>query len=171
MSHVAEYIWLDGTTPTQELRSKSLVIPHIDPKTVSAKDFRAWSFDGSSTYQSDGSHSDLTLNPVHVVGDPIRGKGNYLVFCEVLNDNRTPHKTNGRARLRKVMEAAGNNVDPWIGFEQEYTLFSGHRPLGWPENGYPQPQGPFYCGVRTRRLSFRGPLSLISNTVRCGQSP
>ncbi|MFY0582168.1 hypothetical protein ACN28S_54930 [Cystobacter fuscus] len=31
--------------------------------------------------------------------------------------------------------------------EQEYTLFEGNRPLGWPEKGFPAPQGGYYCGV------------------------
>jgi glutamine synthetase len=39
------------------------------------------------------------------------------------------------------------HTDPWIGFEQEYTLFNGQQPLGWPDRGYPASQGPFYCGV------------------------
>ena len=26
-------------------------------------------------------------------------------------------------------------------------MLQGNRPLGWPEGGYPAPQGPFYCGV------------------------
>lgn len=45
------------------------------------------------------------------------------------------------------MENGGNKADVWIGFEQEYTLFRGTQPLGWPDRGYPAPQGPFYCGV------------------------
>ena len=40
-----------------------------------------------------------------------------------------------------------NDQDPWFGIEQEYTFFRGRSPLGWPEGGYPAPQGPFYCGV------------------------
>jgi glutamine synthetase len=67
-------------------------------------------------------------------------------MCEVLNTDGTPHSTNTRARLRPVAERH-QTKETWFGFEQEYTMFKGLRPLGWPEQGYPAPQGPFYCGV------------------------
>ena len=40
-----------------------------------------------------------------------------------------------------------NTEEPWIGFEQEYALLKGKLPLGFPEDGFPAPQGPYYCGV------------------------
>lgn len=79
--------------------------------------------------------------------DPILHTGNYLVLCEVLNPGGSPHPSNKRACLRELMDKVGAQYDPWIGFEQEYTLFRGSTPLGWPDRGYPAPQGPFYCGI------------------------
>jgi glutamine synthetase len=57
-----------------------------------------WSFDGSSTEQADGSDSDCLLKPVAVFPDPDR-KNSYLVMTEVLNADRTPHESNGRATI------------------------------------------------------------------------
>lgn len=44
------------------------------------------------------------------------------------------------------------NEEPWFGIEQEYTLVGTKTkfttwPLGWPHNGYPGQQGPYYCSV------------------------
>lgn len=139
------YIWIDGTSPTQALRSKVKIVPYKND-SLALEDLPQWNFDGSSTYQATGHDSDLILQPVHMVKDPILGHGNYLVLCEVLNPDGSPHPSNKRARLVQLMEKC-KDQDPWIGFEQEYTLFSGQQPLGWPDRGYPAPQGPFYCGV------------------------
>lgn len=142
----ATYLWLDGTQPTQTLRCKTRIIPHAD-SAMTLADFPRWGFDGSSTNQSSGDDSDLILKPVFFVNDPILGDGNYLVLCEVLNADDTPHITNKRAKLKTLMDKVNSEYEPWIGFEQEYTLFQGVQPLGWPDRGYPAPQGPFYCGV------------------------
>ncbi len=141
----AEYIWLDGAVPTRRLRSKARVI-RVDG-TPSLDMFPRWNFDGSSTYQSPGRSSDLLLEPAFFCADPIRGDGNFLVLCEVLNPDGTPHLSNSRAALRAALEAGGAEQEPWAGFEQEYTLFQDGRPLGFPQNGFPAPQGPYYCSV------------------------
>ena len=143
----AEYIWLDGAVPVQKLRSKTRVLFIEKGAAVSLKVFPEWGFDGSSTYQATGHDSDLALRPVYCTNDPIRGERNYLVLCEVFNPDGTPHPTNQRAQLRRVLDTGAAKEEPLIGFEQEYTFFKGRSPLGWPPGGYPAPQGPFYCSV------------------------
>lgn len=139
----AEYIWIDGTDPTRCLRSKTKVIPNFDGT------FDDWGFDGSSTNQAAGDASDCHLRPVTSYPDPIRGENHKLVMCEVfLADGTTPHPTNKRAPLRKLLEAGADSLDAWFGMEQEYTLFDGSRPLGFGQDRrYPPAQGPYYCGV------------------------
>lgn len=143
----AEYIWLDGASPEQRLRSKSRVIAIPDHDRLTVESFPDWSFDGSSTYQAVGNDSDLLLKPVSFIKDPLRGADNFLVLCEVFKSDGTPHVTNSRARLREVLDDGAANAESWIGFEQEYTLMKGNSPLGFPAEGFPSPQGPYYCGV------------------------
>ena len=142
---LAEYIWMDGAVPTRHLRSKARVVDVGSNPSI--EDFPEWSFDGSSTNQATGDDSDCILKPVAFVPDPFRGDGSYLVMTEVYNPDGTPHESNSRAQLRAVLDAGGAEQDPWAGFEQEYTMFDGRQPLGWPETGFPGPQGPYYCGV------------------------
>jgi glutamine synthetase len=155
MLRQAEYIWMDGANPTQQLRSKSRIVKIDDDRSYDASAYPSWGYDGSSTYQATGDDSDLILQPIRVVKDPNRGKNDTLVLCEVLNPDGAPHSTNTRARLRAVLDSGAAAEDAWVGFEQEYTLFNGERPLGFPNGGYPEPQGPFYCGVGTGRVFGR----------------
>src|SRR5213076_2543347 len=60
--------------------------------------------------------------------------------------NGEPHPTNTRAACREIAEKYAKH-DTWFGLEQEYTFFDGIKPLGWPDNGFPAPQGGYYCGV------------------------
>lgn len=148
MIRMVEYVWMDGAQPTQKLRSKTKFLNIAADSKVSLEDFPDWGYDGSSTYQSEGQCSDLILKPVSFIKDALNDVNkDFVVMCEVLNPDETPHVTNTRAKLRAACEQMKPNEDPWIGFEQEYTLFKGHLPLGWPEGGFPAPQGPFYCGV------------------------
>jgi glutamine synthetase len=137
----AEYIWIDGTQPSPLLRSKTKVVDSAEgPLPI-------WGFDGSSTNQAPGKNSDCVLQPVFSCPDPIRGEPHLLVLCEVLLTDLTPHPTNTRAALREA-SAKYADQESWFGIEQEYTMFKGSRPLGFPEaGGYPGPQGPYYCGV------------------------
>lgn len=146
---VAEYIWIDGGYPTSRVRSKTRVF------TEDVSSFPDWSFDGSSTEQAEGRSSDCVLNPVCVISDPIRGENHKLVLCQVMNVDGTPHSTNTRVGLERLLR---NNpeLDAWGGFEQEYTLFEGSKPLGFPsERRFPPAQGPYYCGVGADEVSGR----------------
>jgi glutamine synthetase len=139
MPYKAEYIWIDGTVPTPKLRSKTKVVDDGAPPPI-------WGFDGSSTNQAPGDRSDCVLRPVFSCPDPIR-KGNHkLVLCEVLLTNMQPHPTNTRAACAEVAAKVASE-QYWFGMEQEYTFFAGSRPLGFPERGFPAPQGGYYCGV------------------------
>ena len=134
-----EYIWLDGYKPTQSLRSKTKIEKDFSGKL---EDCPMWSFDGSSTEQAPGGSSDCLLKPVFIVKDPQRKDG-YLVMCEVLSADGKPHESNGRATIED------DDNDFWFGFEQEYFLWNPqtNKPLGFPDGGFPGPQGPYYCSV------------------------
>ena len=139
----AEYIWIDGHSPTPKLRSKTKI---IDGPVSELSQIPEWSFDGSSTLQGVGHNSDRAMRPVDFVPDPIRSGDHILVMTEVNYPDGTPHKSNKRVKLVDVFKRH-NAHEAWFGIEQEYTFFRGRSPLGWPEGGYPAPQGPFYCGV------------------------
>jgi glutamine synthetase len=147
LSYQAEYIWIDGTEPTHKLRSKTKIV-------ASGKKPPVWGFDGSSTNQATGEHSDCVLEPVFSCPNPLRGPGDVLVMCEVLNPDMTPHVTNKRARAVEVAKKFAA-MEPMFGIEQEYTFFQEGRPYGWPEDGFPAPQGPYYCGVGGAKMPGR----------------
>ena len=152
-----EYIWLDGYQPESNLRSKTKIWdwdPTQNPKYNTLREngpcpeeLPTWSFDGSSTRQAEGNFSDCLLQAVRVIADPQRKQG-FLVLCEVLNADGTPHISNNRHSL-------GNEKEYWFGFEQEYTLIKDGKPLGFPKDGNPDPQGMYYCSVGTRNVNGR----------------
>ena len=171
-----EYIWLDGYTPTANMRSKTKIETNFSGKLA---DCPIWAFDGSSTEQAEGGSSDCLLKPVAIYPDPARDNG-YLVMCEVLSPDGTPHPTNSRATIDSDVDN-----DFWFGFEQEYFIMDTHTdlPLGFPPGGYPGPQGLYYCSVGGKNthgrelverhadyclqagLNFEG----INQEVACGQ--
>ena len=142
-----EYIWQDGYQPVANLRSKTKVLK-LENYNGELDPLPEWSFDGSSTQQAEGHSSDCLLKPVAVYPDPQR-KNAYLVIAEVLNPDGSPHVSNKRATIQS------DSDDYWFGFEQEYVLLDDKLPLGFPEQGYPAPQGPYYCAVGTANVAGR----------------
>jgi glutamine synthetase len=132
-----EYVWLDGYEPIPNLRSKSLIKDFDSFPTL--EQLPNWGFDGSSTRQAEGHSSDCVLKPVAVYPDTTKKNG-VLVLSEVLHADLTPHSTNARATIL-------DDADTWFGFEQEYFFFQDGRPLGFPAEGFPEPQGKYYTGV------------------------
>ncbi|MDJ0769019.1 MAG: glutamine synthetase GlnII [Ilumatobacter sp.] len=151
MAYQAEYIWLDGYQPTPMLRSKTKILhDEVSEPPI-------WGFDGSSTEQATGEHSDCVLRPVFQCPDPIRGGRNMLVMCEVLlASSLRPHPSNTRAACARA-EKKHADAQMWFGLEQEYTMERANgTPLGFPPGGgQPAPQGPYYCGVGTNRIFGR----------------
>tara|TARA_Y100000310_G_scaffold266666_2_gene278270 strand:- start:498 stop:1544 length:1047 start_codon:yes stop_codon:yes gene_type:complete len=168
---IAEYVWLDGCKPTQQLRSKTKVIN----TTHELNNIEPWGFDGSSTEQSEGSNSDLVLKPVRFINNPLE-RDSIIVLCEVMEaDASTPHPSNTRAHLRNIINSGAAELDSLWGFEQEYVLKNkdSNRICGWTK-GYPAPQGQYYCGngaenVSQREISIEHLYSCIdANLLICG---
>ncbi|HEX4518681.1 MAG TPA: glutamine synthetase beta-grasp domain-containing protein [Gaiellaceae bacterium] len=132
-----EYIWLDGYEPVPNLRGKTQVKEFGE--FPSLEELPVWGFDGSSTRQADGGDSDCMLQPVASFPDPAR-ENSVLVMCEVLLPDDSPHPSNSRASIP-------DDPGTWFGFEQEYFLYRDGRPLGFPRDGFPLPQGEYYTGV------------------------
>ncbi|KAL6767374.1 Glutamine synthetase cytosolic isozyme [Auxenochlorella protothecoides] len=149
----AEYVWIGGTG--EDLRSKTRVLDSV-PK--SAADLPDWNYDGSSTGQAPGDDSEVYLKPRAIYRDPFRGGDNIIVLTDAYEPPRVqpdgsvkppvPIPTNTRAACAEVMEKAASH-EPWFGIEQEYTVLDARTkwPLGWPTNGFPGPQGPYYCAA------------------------
>lgn len=149
-----EYIWLDGTEPTQQIRSKTKVIYLSDrQESVSIQDIPPWSFDGSSTNQAIVENSDCLLIPAYITPDPQRTNG-LIALCEVFNPNGTPSSTNYRRELHVLMEDAKSHM-PFVGFEQEYFILKDNLPVSWNFKEVQPPQGSYYCGIGVKNVSAR----------------
>jgi len=146
---MAEYVWIDASS---NLRSKSRT---LRSPVKSVDDLPEWNFDGSSTGQAPGDNSDVYLRPVRIFADPFRLGDNILVMCETWMSDGKPNAYNFRHDAAVVMEK-NKEHEFWFGLEQEYTLLDAYGwPYGWPRNGFPAPQGPYYCGVGTGKVFCR----------------
>jgi len=144
------YIWIDGTG--EGVRAKTKTVDFV-PKSPS--ELPIWNYDGSSTGQAEGRNSDTYLYPCAIYRDPFRLGDNKLVLCDTYKYNKLPTETNHRKACKETMDKAADQV-PWFGIEQEYTLLGQDlHPFGWPKNGFPGPQGPYYCGVGANKVYGR----------------
>ena len=150
---LAEYVWIGGTGA--DFRCKTRVLAKVP---TSVDELPSWNYDGSSTGQAPGDDSEVMLIPCAMYKDPFRPGNNILVLCECHEPPRVnadgtveppkPIPTNTRHQCNKFMEAA-KDQKPWFGIEQEYSILDSKTkwPLGWPRNGYPGEQGPYYCAA------------------------
>ncbi|WAR31046.1 GLuncharacterized [Mya arenaria] len=128
---MCEYIWIDGTG--EGIRSKCRTLDY-DPKKP--EDCPIWNYDGSSTYQAEGSNSDMYLHPCAIFKDPFRKGNNKLVLCEwefqvgpCEGIDMGDHLWIGRYLLHRVAEDFGVNatLDPkpmegdWNGAGAHFT--------------------------------------------------
>ena len=138
-----EYIWLDGST-SKKLRSK-VIYQMLNSNILSSPKLLMQNLH-ESTF--DGPDSELILKPMRIVLDGTSTSmnnnqpQNFVVLCEVFNDDGTPHKTNTRAALRESLKENDQNMR--FSIDQEYVLFN-------PDTEYPEVdkklQENYYCGV------------------------
>ena len=140
MAYKAEYIWIDGTEPTAKLRSKTKIVPTARSRRSGASTARAPSRRRATapTACSSRSSSARTRSAAATTS---------WSCAKSSCTDMTPHPTNTRAACARDRREVKRPRDIWFGIEQEYTFFDGVKPLGWPDNGFPAPQGGYYCGV------------------------
>ena len=101
-----EYVWLDGYQPEPNLRSKTKILK-LSEFAGELEKVPMWSFDGSSTQQAEGHSSDCLLKPVNIYRDAGR-KDAWIVMCEVLLPDGSPHPSNARISAKRIPRTSGN---------------------------------------------------------------
>lgn len=146
-----EYVWLDANGNP---RSKSRVLYEKPPEKIEDLKIPLWSYDGSSTGQAEGNHSEVILMPKSVFPDPFRGGDSLMVLCETHNPDMTPHSTNTRHQAVERFQM-WPNCEPLFGIEQEFFLMKDDKVLAYSNCSKDNekqgslnlaPQGEYYCG-------------------------
>lgn len=141
-----EYIWLDASG---EPRSKTRVLPDGENPGL-------WNYDGSATGRATSEASEVILKPIRTYRDPFRDGKAFLILCETINPDGTPHASNTRWQ---AVETLDRHTDAMcmFGAEQEFFMVDvdTDRPLGFTPGGIARPQGDYYCGVGAGRVYDR----------------
>ena len=161
MPYRAEYIWIDGSEPTQLLRSKTRVLPD-------GAELPIWGFDGSSTNQAPGSESDCVLRPVRSIPDPIRGGDNVLVLCEVLNTRPDAACVKHPSRPATRPSSGTAVTSPGSASSRSTRSSKMAGPSAGPQGGFPAPQGGYYCGIGADEIFGRDVVE--EHTTACIES-
>jgi glutamine synthetase len=137
-----EYIWLGGHN---EFRSKVRYLNIAKPADINLDEL-VWNYDGSSTDQATTESSEIILKPVRMYKDTSSStQSTYFALCETFDLANNPLKNNYRYSLSSALK--DDQSDMWLGFEQEFFVYSFMKKsiLGYYPN-MPQ-QGPYYCNV------------------------
>jgi glutamine synthetase len=140
-----EYVWIGGNN---ELLSKTKVMYNLTHEIQNVNELPKWNYDGSSTNQSSGTESEVIIVPRALFNDPFRGGLHKLCLCDTYRPGGSPLPNNHRVWAYKLFSEK-TEVHPWFGLEQEYFLINKetNKPLGFPKNGDPEPQGQYYCSA------------------------
>lgn len=142
MKTLVEYVWIGGNN---SLRGKTKV---MDREVNSVSDLSEWNYDGSSTNQAAGEDSEVLIRPRALFNDPFRRGHHKMVLCDTYRPDGTPVENNHRQWANALFDQALDEK-PWYGLEQEYFLMdpNTNKPLGFPQNGFPNAQGQYYCSA------------------------
>ncbi|EPY75907.1 glutamate-ammonia ligase-like protein [Camelus ferus] len=99
--------------PTEEELPCKVLTLDCEPKCI--EELLESNFDGSGTFQSEGSNSDMYLVPAAMFWDPFHKDPNKLVFCEVFRYNRKPAETNVRHTCKQIMAMVSTSALVWSG--------------------------------------------------------
>ncbi len=142
-----EYVWLDVNGNP---RSKSRVSYQKKPEKLEDVEIPFWNYDGSSTGQAEGRHSEIILKPQSIFPDPFRGGDSLMVLCDTYNPDMTPHETNTRNPASEKF-ALWPNAEPLFGLEQEFFIMKGDKSLAESVADASKeelaPQGQYYCSA------------------------